>query len=509
MIDTMHYTVVCVLTDHKKKSKEKSFGGLPPRNVCLPDRQAVGHRAIRYKSGRAQTQHTSGFPLLSLAESLIQLIYTSFFPFFLFLSSSLPVSLGLCLHRPLSKMNFGLWGPAYRTGRHRPRMIAFCALVFFLISPTILAQKVPQKIILGADQLDLLLPKLKNQRVALMVNHTATIGKTHLVDSLQKRSADIKKIFAVEHGFRGNADAGEKIVDGLDAKTSLPVVSLYGSSKKDKKPSAQQLADVDVVIFDIQDVGVRFFTYISSLHYLMEACAEQNKKLIVLDRPNPNGSYADGPVLLDSTLKAFVGMHPIPIVHGLTVGELAQMINGEGWLEGEKKCNLEIITLKKYTHQTPYSLPIKPSPNLPNDQAIALYPSTCLFEGTALSVGRGTQHPFEYIGHPDLKNQPFQFTPISIDGMAKKPPHENKVCFGLDLSKEKTGKEISLKHLLQLYQQFPDKEKFFISYFDKLAGTKLLKEQIKKGMTEKQIKATWKKDLHKYREMRKKYLIYN
>jgi uncharacterized protein YbbC (DUF1343 family) len=389
----------------------------------------------------------------------------------------------------------------------------FYLLFFLFLSSTIHAQKtnekIIQKIIVGAEQLDMLLPKLKNQRVALMVNHTATIGKTHLVDSLQKRSVDIKKIFAVEHGFRGNADAGEKIVDGLDTKTSLPVVSLYGSSKKDKKPSAQQLADVDVVIFDIQDVGVRFFTYISSLHYLMEACAEQNKKLIVLDRPNPNGSYVDGPVLLDSTLKSFVGMHPIPIVHGLTVGELAQMINGEGWLEGKKKCNLEIITLKNYTHQTFYSLPIKPSPNLPNDQAIALYPSTCLFEGTVLSVGRGTQHPFEYIGHPDLKNQPFQFTPISIDGMAKKPLHENKICFGLDLSKEKTGKEISLKYLIQLYQQFPDKEKFFISYFDKLAGTKLLKEQIKKGMTEKQIKATWKKDLEKYRGMRKKYLIYN
>ncbi|MCA6381099.1 MAG: DUF1343 domain-containing protein [Cytophagales bacterium] len=357
----------------------------------------------------------------------------------------------------------------------------------------------------GAEQLDLLLPKLQDKRVAFLVNHTAVIGRTHLVDSLQKRGVDIKKILSPEHGFRGNADAGETITDGVDTKTGLPLISLYGSNKK---PTAEQLSDVDIIIFDIQDVGVRFFTYISSLHYLMEACAEQNKKLIVLDRPNPNASYVDGPVL-DPALKSFVGMHPIPIVHGLTVGELAQMINGEGWLDGKRKCELEIIKLKNYTHQTSYTLPIKPSPNLPNQQSVLLYPSTCLFEGTVLSVGRGTQHPFEWIGHPDLKNQPFQFTPISIEGMAKKPPHENSVCFGVDLSKEKTGKKISLKYIMQLYQKFPDKEKFFIPFFDKLAGTKLLKEQIKKGMTEKQIKATWKKDLDMYKLMRKKYLIYS
>jgi uncharacterized protein YbbC (DUF1343 family) len=357
----------------------------------------------------------------------------------------------------------------------------------------------------GAEQLDLLLPKLQDKRVAFLVNHTAVIGRTHLVDSLQKRGVDIKKILSPEHGFRGNADAGETVTDGVDTKTSLPVISLYGNNKK---PTAEQLSDVDIVVFDIQDVGVRFFTYISSLHYLMEACAEQNKKLIVLDRPNPNGSYVDGPVL-DPALKSFVGMHPIPIVHGLTVGELAQMINGEGWLDGKRKCELEIIKLKNYTHQKAYTLPIKPSPNLPNQQSILLYPSTCLFEGTVLSVGRGTQHPFEWIGSPDLKDQPFQFTPISIEGMAKKPPHENNVCFGIDLRKEKTGREISLKYIMQLYQKFPDKEKFFIPFFDKLAGTKLLKEQIKMGMTEKQIKATWKKDLDMYKLMRKKYLIYS
>ncbi len=379
----------------------------------------------------------------------------------------------------------------------------FSLLIVLFVATITKSQPTP--ILTGAEQLDLLLPKIQGKRIALLVNHTATIGKTHLVDTLQKRAVDIKKIFSPEHGFRGNADAGEKVNDGIDTKTGLPVISLYGNNKK---PTPEQLADVDIVIFDIQDVGVRFFTFISSLHYLMEGCAEQNKKLIILDRPNPNGSYVDGPVL-DPSLKSFVGMHPIPIVHGLTVGELAQMINGEGWLEGKKKCEFEIIPLKNYTHQSVYIVPIKPSPNLPNQQSVLLYPSTCLFEGTALSVGRGTQHPFEWIGHPDLKKQPFQFTPVSIEGMAKKPPHENSICYGVDLSNLKTGKAISLKYLIQLYQEFPNKEKFFIPYFDKLAGTKSLKEQIKKGMTEKQIRATWKKDLDAFKSKRKKYLIYN
>jgi len=378
-----------------------------------------------------------------------------------------------------------------------------CVITLLLILFSFTASQA-QKIQMGAEQLDVLLAKLGQQRVALLVNHTATIGKTHLVDSLQKRGVAIQKIFSPEHGFRGDADAGETVKDGTDAKTGLPVVSLYGSNKK---PTAAQLADVDIVIFDIQDVGVRFYTYISSLHYLMEACAEQNKKVIVLDRPNPHGNMIDGPIL-DPALKSFVGMHPIPIAHGLTIAEYALMIHGEGWLEGKKKCPLEVVTMKNYNHALFYSIPIKPSPNLPNDQAIALYPSTCLFEGTALSVGRGTQHPFEWIGHPDLKNQPFQFTPITIVGMAKNPPHENKVCYGIDLSKEKTTNEISLKHLIRFYQQFPDKEKFFISYFDKLAGTKTLKEQIKKGLSEKQIRATWKKDLTEFKKKRNKYLLY-
>ena len=338
------------------------------------------------------------------------------------------------------------------------RLIRYSLLLYLVLSSIL---GIAQPIQVGAAQLDELLPKLSNQRVALVVNQTSMIGKTHLVDSLQKRGVNIKKIFSPEHGFRGDADAGETVKDGTDTKTNLPVVSLYGNNKK---PSAQQLEDVDIVIFDIQDVGVRFFTYISSLHYLMEACAEQNKKLIVLDRPNPNGSYVDGPVL-DPSLKSFVGMHPIPIVHGLTVGELALMINGEGWLLGKMKCAVEIIKMKNYKHDLPYSLSIKPSPNLPNDQSIALYPSSCLFEGTVLSVGRGTLHPFEWIGHPDLKNQPFQFTPVSIVGMAKNPPHENKLCYGIDLSREKVERRISLSYLIKLFHQFPDKEKFFIPYF--------------------------------------------
>lgn len=380
-------------------------------------------------------------------------------------------------------------------------------IIWLLISITWfgVAGQPKSPIITGAAQLDILLPKLKSQRVALLVNHTSKLGKTHLVDTLLKTGITIQKIFSPEHGFRGTADAGEQVKDGVDPSTNLPVVSLYGNNKK---PTAEQLADVDIVIFDLQDVGARFYTYIGSMHYLMEACAQQKKKLIILDRPNPNGSYVDGP-LLDMSLKSFVGMHPVPIVHGMTVGEYAQMINGQGWLEGKVICDIDIIKMKNYTHATQYSLPVKPSPNIANDQTVALYPSTCLFEGTTLSVGRGTEHPFEWIGHPDLKNQPFQFTPMSIQGMAKNPPHENKVCYGINLEKEKVKKDVSLKHLISLYKQFPDKEKFFIPFFDKLVGNKMVREQIKQGMSEAQIKATWKKDLEQYKKMRAKYLLYN
>jgi uncharacterized protein YbbC (DUF1343 family) len=306
------------------------------------------------------------------------------------------------------------------------------------------------KLVLGAQQLDLLLPKLTNKKVALVVNNTSTIGKTHLADTLLARSVSIVKIFAPEHGFRGTADAGEHVKDGVDVKTGLKLVSLYGSNRK---PSAEQLADVDILIFDIQDVGVRFYTYISTLQYLMEACAEQNKKLIILDRPNPNGNFVDGPVL-EPQFRSFLGMHTIPLVHGLTVGELAGMINGEGWLGEGKKCDVEVIKMQNWKHADEYSLPAKPSPNLPNDQAIRLYPSLGLFEGTVISVGRGTQMPFQIIGHPSLTSMPFQFTPVSIEGMSKNPPYENQVCYGLDLRNVKAERKLSLQYLLDFYKAF-------------------------------------------------------
>jgi len=383
-------------------------------------------------------------------------------------------------------------------------MIRLLAFLLLIAIQNTLAQKDP-KFILGDEQIPELVRKVKGQRVALLVNHTALVGKTHLADTLLALQVNLVKIFSPEHGFRGIADAGEHVADGKDTRTGLPIVSLYGNNRK---PTAQQLQDVDVVVFDIQDVGVRYYTYVGSMHYMMEACAEQKKKFLILDRPNPNGSYVDGPVLKPE-FKSFIGMHTVPVVHGMTEGEYAQMINGEGWLAGGLKCELDIIKMKNYTHDTPYSVPVKPSPNMPNDHAIALYPSICLFEGTAMSLGRGTHHAFEMLGHPDLKDQPFQFTPVSIENVVKNPPHENKVCYGINLQDEIVKKEVSLKHLLHFYKIFPSQEKFFISSsFNRLAGNAELQEQIKSGMTEAQIKATWQKDLTAYKEMRKKYVLY-
>ena len=361
-----------------------------------------------------------------------------------------------------------------------------------------------QTVKVGADQLDILLPRLQRKNIALVVNHTSLVGQTHLTDTLISSGITIRKVFAPEHGFRGAAADGEKISDGIDAQTGLPIVSLYGANRK---PTPEQLADVDLVIFDIQDVGTRFYTYISTMHYAMEACAEQGKKMIILDRPNPNGHYIDGPSRVPE-LESFVGMHPIPIVHGLTVGELAQMINGEGWLENGLQCDIEIIPVKNWRHEDFYSLTVKPSPNLPNDQAVLLYPSLCMFEGTVISVGRGTEIPFLVIGNPEFTDLPFSFTPRPIPGMSKYPPHENKTCYGLDLRNVDVEPRIDLKYLLDFYQKYPDKEKFFTGSFDRLAGTPELKEQIKKGLTEEQIKATWQKDLYAYRQMRVRYLLY-
>ncbi len=364
-------------------------------------------------------------------------------------------------------------------------------------------QKLPVQT--GADQLDLLIPRLQNKSIALVVNHTSLVGETHLTDTLKSLGITIKKVFAPEHGFRGAAADGEKIKDGIDSKTGLPVVSLYGSNRK---PTADQLADVDLVIFDIQDVGTRFYTYISTMHYVMEACAEQGKKLIILDRPNPNGNYVDGPLRVPS-LKSFVGMHPIPIVHGLTVGELAQMINGEGWLEKGLKCDVEIIPVKNWGHQDFYSLPVKPSPNLPNNQAVKLYPSLCLFEGTVISVGRGTQMPFLVLGNPEFTDLPFSFTPKAIPGMSNTPPQEGKLCYGIDLSTVSVAPGINLQYLLDFYKKYTDKEKFFIESFNRLAGTPVLQQQIKDGLTEEQIKETWEKDIEVFKEKRMKYLLYD
>jgi len=370
--------------------------------------------------------------------------------------------------------------------------------------PVETVEKEAASVVVGAEQLSLLVPKLKDKRVALVVNYTAMVGKTHLADTLKELGINLKKILAPEHGFRGTADAGEHVNDSVDQKLGISIVSIYGSNRK---PTPKQLEDVDVVVFDIQDVGVRFFTYTSTMHLVMEACAENNKKMIVLDRPNPNASYVDGPVL-NPKFKSFLGMNPLPLVYGLTVGELAQMIQGEGWLAGAKHCDLEVITLKNWKHSDEYSLPIKPSPNLPNDQSIKLYPSIGLFEGVNISLGRGTMMPFQILGHPDYKNMPFQFTPVSIDGMSKTPPFQDKVCYGIDLREVKVEPKVDLSYLIKMYNAFPDKEKFFNNGFTAHCGNDILKGQIMSGMSEDEIRKTWQPELEKFNAMRKKYLLY-
>lgn len=361
------------------------------------------------------------------------------------------------------------------------------------------------KVVTGAEQVQRYLPLLKGKKIALLVNQTATLGQVHLVDTLVALQLNIVKIFAPEHGFRGGADAGDHVNDSTDAKTGIPIISLYG---KKEKPSAADLAGVDIVIFDIQDVGARFYTFISSLHYMMEACAENNVELMVLDRPNPNGFYVDGPVL-KKEFASFVGVDPIPVVHGLTVAEYAQMVNGEGWLGEGKKCKLLYVQCVNYTHKTKYELPIKPSPNLPNAQAVLLYPSLCFLEGTNTSLGRGTDKPFQIMGAPGLKEGDYTFTPKSVPG-AKNPPLLNKECKGYDLSTAPVVPMLTLRYLLMMYNAYPDKSKFFLSnnFIDKLAGTDELRKQILAGKTEKEIKETWQPALTEYKAKRKKYLLY-
>jgi len=358
----------------------------------------------------------------------------------------------------------------------------------------------------GAWQTSEYLPLLNNKSVALVVNQTSTINNTHLVDSLRALGVNIKVILAPEHGFRGDADAGEKIDNSIDKATGLPIISLYGSHKK---PTAEDLMEVDIVVFDIQDVGVRFYTYISTMHYIMEACAENNKPLIILDRPNPNGHFVAGPVL-DLEYQSFVGMHAIPIVYGLTLGELALMINEEGWLTSEK-CNLTIIKNKNYSHHDKYELPIKPSPNLPNVRSIELYPSLCLFEPTVMSIGRGTTYPFQVIGYPDSTYGAFSFTPQSLQGMSKYPKHEDQTCYGIDLRHSNNNFSFSIAFLVDYYTKFGGGESFFTSpsFFDKLSGSANLRKQIIAGNSVLEIEKSWSKELADYNSMRSKYLLYN
>lgn len=363
----------------------------------------------------------------------------------------------------------------------------------------------------GADRLEELFPLLENKRISLVVNQTSLVQNVHLLDTLYNKGVHITQVFAPEHGFRGDADAGEFIKNGKDYRTQVPIISLYG---KNKKPQPSQLQQTDIMIFDIQDVGARFYTYISTMFYVMQACAENNKELIILDRPNPC-DYVDGPVL-DMKYKSFVGILPIPILHGCTIGELAQMINGEGWLGNNLQCPLKVITIEDWKHGQPYSLPVKPSPNLPNDQAIALYPSLCPFEGTSVSVGRGTDFPFQIIGSPTTKNLKFRFMPHPMKGSDKHPLHQDTYCYGLNLSSEKNiPKGFSLQYVIQFYNYFQNltkhaEKEFFTRphWFDLLMGINQVRLDILKNKTEEQIRSAWQKKLNQYKEIRKKYLLY-
>lgn len=358
----------------------------------------------------------------------------------------------------------------------------------------------------GAEQLPGYLPLLKGKRVGLLVNQTSLVGKQHLVDVLLQYDVNIVSIFAPEHGFRGDHDAGASVSNGTDSKTGLPLLSLYG---KNKKPSAEQMQQLDLVIFDIQDVGVRYYTYISSMHYLMEAAAENGVAMLILDRPNPNGAYVDGPVL-DLAFQSFVGMHPIPLLHGMTVGELARMIKGEKWINQAEQLKLDVIPVANYQRDLPYSLPVKPSPNLPNDQAIALYPSLGFFEATPLSVGRGTDFAFQVIGYDKFGPEGFRFTPVSTPGAAVSPPLMNKNLYGEDL-RQSQSKGLDLQYLLRWQQRFKQHNAEFFSspsFMDKLAGTDTLRLQISKGMTEQQIRASWQSALQQFKQQRQPYLLY-
>lgn len=385
-------------------------------------------------------------------------------------------------------------------------MLKFHGLLFFLILIQFCSIGQKNEIITGADQPDSYLPLLKEKRVGLVVNHTSIAGGIHLVDFLIKNKIEVEKIFAPEHGFRGDISAGEEIADGVDDKTGIPVISLYGEIKK---PTELHLQNLDVVVFDIQDVGCRFYTYISTLKLLIEACAENNLPLIILDRPNPNGDYVAGPVLKHG-FESFVGMMPIPIVHGCTIGELAKMIVGEKWHGAGKNYEIEVIPVKNYTHSTKYELPVNPSPNLPNYLAVRLYPSICFFEATSVSVGRGTEFPFQVLGGLKPELGVFQFTPVSIPGAAVNPLNEGKVCYGIDLRELKEVPTFTLSFFIDFYNKYENKDEFLTRerWFNLLAGTDELIKQIKEKMNEAEILSKIEPELNSYNTMRKKYLLY-
>jgi len=388
------------------------------------------------------------------------------------------------------------------------KLLILSYIILYALTAACSTQEAPVRC--GADRLEQYLPLLDGKHIALVANHTSLVEGIHLVDTLLASGIDkaqIVNVFAPEHGFRGDHAAGVQIKDGTDPLTGIQVASLYGSHKK---PEPEELDGIDLMLFDLQDVGARFYTYISTLHYVMEACAENGIPLIVLDRPNPNGACVDGPVL-DTAYRSFVGMHPIPVAYGLTIGELAGMINGEGWLNQGIKCDLTVITCANYTRGQAYSMPVSPSPNLANDHAVLMYPSTCFFEGTVLSEGRGTAMPFEIYGHPDLPGE-FSFTPETIAGVARNPKFEGQVCYGADLRDflpEEGWTMIQLKWILDAYKTFPRKEEFFTGYFNTLAGTDKLRKQIEEAWDEERIRASWQEDLEQYKVTRSNYVIYD
>jgi uncharacterized protein YbbC (DUF1343 family) len=363
-------------------------------------------------------------------------------------------------------------------------------------------------IVPGAERMDLYMPLIKGKCVAIVANQTSMVGKVHLIDTLLSLDINVCKIFSPEHGFRGMAEAGKDLEGGIDKPTGIRIVSLYG---KNRKPLPADMEGLDYVLFDIQDVGARFYTYLSTMHYVMEACAENNVPLIIFDRPNPNGFYVDGP-MPEPGKRSFVCMEPVPVVHGMTLGELALMINDKRWLDGGKKCNLQVIKCQNYTHDDFYSLPVIPSPNLPDMNSIYLYPSLCFSEGTVLSCGRGTSFPFQVIGNPLLPNRGFSFTPMATRA-ASNPPCLGQVCYGIDMRNAlETGvvprKYLDIDWLIKIYKEYPDKENFFNVYFDNLAGGSNLRKQIISGLSAKQIRKSWQPGLKKFKEDRAKYLIY-